>query len=72
MVKEYFDKEIGKTMRLHDDIEEVKQELQKVADEMGLPIEDERVPLEWCNRLNCYTKEVDEKFIIPFYKLIPV
>lgn len=72
MVKEYFDKEIGKTVRIHDDIEEVKQELQKVADEMGLPIEDCRVLCEWCNRLNGYTKEVNEKFIIPFYKFIPI
>ena len=72
MVKEYFDKEIGKIVRIHDDIEEVKQELQKVADEMGLPIEDNRVPCEWCNRLNGYTNEVAEKFMVPFYKLIPV
>lgn len=72
MVKEYFDKEIGKTVRIHDDIEEVKQELQEVADEMGLPIEDNRVTCEWCNRLNGYTNEVGDKFIIPFYKLTPV
>ena len=40
MVTEYFDEQIGKTIKLWDDIEEVKAELQKVADEMGLPITD--------------------------------
>ena len=68
MVTEFFDEKIWKTKRLHDDVEEVKQELQKVADEMGLPITDCRVPCEWCSRLNCYTNEVAEKFMVPFYQ----
>ena len=68
MVTEYFDEQIGKTFKLWDDIEEVKTELQKVADEMGLPISDGRVPCEWCQRLNAYTAKVGDEFMIPFYK----
>lgn len=68
MVTEFFNEQIGKTVKIWDDIEEVKAELQKVADEMGLPITDGRVPCEWCNRLNRYTDEVAEKFMVPFYQ----
>ena len=44
-----------------------KSELQSVAKEMGLPIEDPKVPIEWCKRGGWYDDVVAEKLIKPLY-----
>ena len=31
-------------------VEKCKTELEEIAKEMGLPIEDPKVPVEWCKR----------------------
>jgi hypothetical protein len=65
MALEYISR-TGRKRIFHTDIEEVRKELQKVADELGLPIEDERVVYEWGQRGNT-SEEVSERLIAPVY-----
>ena len=44
-----------------------KSELQKVADELGIPIEDRTVPVEWCKRGNSYNEQLFIEVIFPLY-----
>ena len=48
-------------------VEKCRSELEEIAKEMGLPIEDAKVPVEWCKRGVCYDDEVAEKLITPLY-----
>lgn len=66
MAQEYISK-TGKKRKFHTDIEEVKKGLRKVADELGISIEDERVVYEWGQRGNTYSEEVSERLIAPVY-----
>ena len=43
-------------------VENCKSELEEVAKELGLPLEDPKVPVEWCKRGGWYNDEVAEKF----------
>ena len=44
-----------------------KRELQKVADELGLPIENRAVPVEWCRRGNSYNEQLFIEVVMPLY-----
>lgn len=46
-------------------VEKCKAELETIAKEMGLPIEDPKVLVEWCKRGGWYDDEVAEKLITP-------
>ena len=63
--------ETGKLRRHHDNVEEVMKELQEVANALGLPIEDNRVAYEWCERGNTYDEKVSDALTI-FYHMIPI
>lgn len=39
-------------------VENCKSELEEVAKELGLPLEDPKVPVEWCKRGGWYNDEV--------------
>lgn len=47
-------------------VEGCKAELEAVAKDLGLPLEDPKVPVEWCKRGGWYD-EVAEKLITPLY-----
>lgn len=66
MALEYISR-TGRKRIFHTDIEEVKKGIHEVADELGLPIEDERVVYEWGQRGNTYSEEVSERLIAPVY-----
>lgn len=53
--------------RFHTDPEEVRKELQKVADELGLPITDCRVAYTWSEKGNSYDKRVSDELMAPLY-----
>ena len=59
--------ENGNLCRHHDNVDEVRKELQEVADALGLPIEDERVMGRWGAMPNSYNDEVYEKVFKPMY-----
>ena len=48
-------------------VENCKSELEEVAKELCLPLEDPKVPVEWCKRGGWYNDEVAEKLILPLY-----
>lgn len=52
-----------KEKRLHTDPDEVRCELQKVADELALPLNDCRVCYEWSQRGNCWNKRVSDEIM---------
>lgn len=52
---------------LEQTVENIKAELEKVAKELGLPLEDPKVPVEWCKRGGWYNDEIFEKVIAPLY-----
>lgn len=52
---------------LHTKVKEVIIQLHNLANELGLPIEDLKVVLEWCRRGNSYNDEIAEKVIDPLY-----
>lgn len=56
-----------KEKRLHTDPVEVRRELQKVADELGLPLNDCRVCHEWSQRGNCWNKRVSDELMAKLY-----
>lgn len=53
--------------KFHTDPEEVRKELQKVADELGLPITDCRVAYAWSEKGNSYNKHVSDELMVPLY-----
>lgn len=52
---------------MHTEIKEVIIQLHNLSNEMKLPIEDQKVILEWCRRGNSYNDEIAEKLILPLY-----
>lgn len=56
-----------KEKKLHTDPDEVRRELQKVADELGLPLNDCRVCYEWSQRGNCWNKRVSDEIMAKLY-----
>ena len=58
---------MAKTERCCKDVEVFKKELQEIATEMGLPIEDGEVLCEWGRRGNCYNTDVFIAFVCPTY-----
>lgn len=65
--KVYRKKNGMKEKRLHTDPVEVRRELQKVADELGLPLNDCRVCYEWSQRGNCWDKRVSDELMAKLY-----
>lgn len=53
--------------RLHTDPIKVKRELQRVADEFGLPLNDCRVCYEWSERGNWWNKRVSDELMAKLY-----
>ena len=51
-------------------VEGCKAELEAVAKDLGLPLEDPKVPVEWCKRGGWYDDEVAEKLITPLYLVL--
>ncbi|MBQ7494399.1 MAG: hypothetical protein IJT75_01330 [Bacteroidaceae bacterium] len=70
MAKWFLDTD-GKLRRRHDNIDEVKKELEEVAEALGLTLSDHRVTAEWCERANVYTDEV-AKWLHTIQPMIPV
>ena len=56
--------------RLHTAPKETRRELQKVADELGLPLNDCCVYYEWSERGNSWNKCVSYEFITRLYSPI--
>lgn len=52
---------------MYTEIKEVIIQLHNLSNEMKLPIEDQKVILEWCRRGNSYNDEIAEKLIDPLY-----
>jgi len=53
--------------RICTDPKQARKELEEIAKELGLPIEDERVVLEWSNRGNWHNQRVADEVLIPLY-----
>lgn len=53
--------------KVWDNSEELKQELQRIADELGLPIDDEKVGLVWTRDGQSFTHEVYKEVLEPLY-----
>ena len=58
---------MGNRKDLEQTVENIKTELEKVAKELGLPLEDPKVPVEWCKRGGWYNDKIAEKLILPLY-----
>lgn len=59
---------IGQLCLVYDDVNEVKTELQQIADEMRLPIEDERVLHQWSSKGDRrWTQKVSKELMVPLY-----
>lgn len=52
---------------LEQSVENIRTELEEVAKELGLPLEDPKVPVEWCKRGGWYNDEIFVKVIAPLY-----
>lgn len=48
-------------------VEKVRAELEAIAKEMGLPIEDPRVPVEWSKRGGWFNDKIADELIHPLY-----
>lgn len=48
-------------------VEQVRKELEVIAEELGLPLRDQKVILAWCKKGNFYNDELAEKLIDPLY-----
>lgn len=57
----------GRTIKVHTDIDEVKQELQKLADALNLSLNDQRVFEEWSESGNAFNHRVWENVLKPLY-----
>lgn len=53
--------------RLHTAPKETRRELQKVADELGLPLNDCCVYYEWSERGNSWNKRISDEIIAKLY-----
>lgn len=49
---------MAKKMKIWDNPEELRKELQRIADELGLPIDDEKVGLVWTGHGQSFTNEI--------------
>lgn len=56
-----------KKMKIWDNPEELRKELQRIADELGLPIDDEKVGLVWTGHGQSFTNEVYKEVLEPLY-----
>lgn len=56
-----------KKIKVWDNPEELKQELQRIADELELPINDEKVGLTWTGHGQSFTNEVYKEVLEPLY-----
>lgn len=63
----WYKMENGNLCRHHDNVDEVRKELQEVADALGLPIEDERVMGRWSKMGNSCSAYVDDTLLRPMY-----
>ena len=66
-LKVYRKKNGMKEKRLYTDPDEVRRELQKVADKLELPVEDEAVFKEWVGQGKAVTDEVHREVFAPLY-----
>lgn len=53
--------------RICTDPKQARKELEEIAKELGLPIEDESVVLEWGNRGVAHNQKVADEVLIPLY-----
>ena len=53
--------------KIYSDPEEVKKELQAIADELNLPINDEKVGLIWTGEGKSFTPQVYKEVLEPLY-----
>jgi len=53
--------------RICTDPKQARKELEEIAKELGLPIEDERVPLEWSKRGVSHNQKVADEVLYPLY-----
>ena len=58
---------LGQTLRVHSDVERTKKELQAIADELGLPLNDQRVFTVWSERGNAFRHQLFEDLLKPLY-----
>ncbi len=58
---------MAKKMKIWDNSEELRKELQSIADRFGLPIEDETVFKEWVGYSKSVTDEVHKEVLAPLY-----
>lgn len=58
---------MAKTERCCKDVEVFKKELQEIATELGLLIEDGEVLCEWCRRGNSYNLQIWIEVVQPTY-----
>ncbi len=56
-----------KTIKVWDNAVELRQELQRIADELGLPINGEKVGLTWTGQGQSFTNEVYKDVLEPLY-----
>lgn len=56
---------------LEQTVENIKAELEEVAKELGLPVENSKILLEWGKRGGWYNDEIAEKLILPLYLTSP-
>lgn len=56
-----------KKMKVWDNPEELRKELQRIADEFGLPIDDEKVGLAWVGNGQSATPEIYELVLKQLY-----
>lgn len=57
----------GNTLKVHSDIENTRRQLQAIADELGLPLEDQKVFETWSNRRNAFRHQLFEELLKPLY-----
>ena len=53
--------------KIYSDPEEVRKELQAIADELNLPINDEQVGFTWTGDGKSMTPEVMQEVLVPLY-----
>ena len=53
--------------KIYSDPEEVRKELQAIADELNLPINDEKVGFTWTGDGKSMTPEVMQEVLVPLY-----
>lgn len=53
--------------KIYSDPKEVREELQVIADELNLPINDEKVGFTWTGDGKSMTPEVMQEVLVPLY-----